>query len=128
MSLNLQGLPHLCVAVSGRPKCARAVPDEECEKLERDLHAEDAALERPIPVGREPDGVRISPNGQWVLVTNDTDNSITIVDGRSLQMVRSVQGGTRTRDVGFTRKIPWGGLPGMSPSLPFGPDAGCAAE
>ncbi|MEP7242639.1 MAG: beta-propeller fold lactonase family protein [Gammaproteobacteria bacterium] len=141
----------LFVALSGLPKCPPSVPDEECEKLERDLKAdgiavvdtktlkvtkvfqagsdpeqfdltaagllfvanEDSAtttvldtrtgtiLSR-VPVGKEPEGVRVSPDGKWVLVTNESDNSISIIDPNTLKVVRSVTVGKRPRDIAFT--------------------------
>jgi YVTN family beta-propeller protein len=141
----------LFVALSGLPKCPPSVPDEECEKLERDLTAdgvaavdtktlqvtkvfqagsdpeqfdltaagllfvanEDSAtttvldtrtgaIVAHVPVGKEPEGVRVSPDGAWVLVTNESDNSISIVDTKRLKVVRSVQVGKRPRDIAFT--------------------------
>jgi YVTN family beta-propeller protein len=141
----------LYVAVSGLPKCPPSVPDEECEKLERDVKAdgvaaldtktlkvtrvyqagsdpeqfdlsttgllfvanEDAAtttvldtrsgaIVSRVPVGKEPEGVRLSPNGAWVLVTNESDNSISIIDATQLKVVRSVTVGKRPRDIAFT--------------------------
>src|SRR5262245_57740616 len=35
---------HLYVAVSGLPKCPPNIPDEECEKLERDVEADGIAV------------------------------------------------------------------------------------
>ena len=33
-------------------------------------------------VGREPEGVRVSPDGPWVLVTSESDNAVAIIDAR----------------------------------------------
>ena len=33
-----------------------------------------------IPVGREPEGVVATPNGRWVVVTNESDNSVSFID------------------------------------------------
>ena len=55
-----------------------------------------------IPVGREPEGVVTSPDGKWVLVTNESDNSISMIDARTLKVVKSVQVGKRPRDLAFT--------------------------
>jgi YVTN family beta-propeller protein len=141
----------LYVALSGLPKCPPSVPDEECEKLERDLKAdgiaavdtktlkvtkvyqagsdpeqfdlsadgrlfvanEDSAtatvldlktgrIVARVPVGKEPEGVRVSPDGRWVLVTNESDNSISIIDAKTLKVVKSVTVGKRPRDIAFT--------------------------
>jgi YVTN family beta-propeller protein len=141
---------QLFVALSGLPKCPPSVPDEECEKLERDLQAdgvaavdtktlkvtkvyqagsdpeqfditpdgrlivanEDSAtatvielksgkIVARVPVGKEPEGVRVSPDGKHVLVTNESDNSISILDAQTLQVVKSVVVGKRPRDIAF---------------------------
>jgi YVTN family beta-propeller protein len=55
-----------------------------------------------VPVGREPEGVGITPDGRWVLVTNESDNSVSVIDTRTLKIVRSVEVGKRPRDVAFT--------------------------
>ena len=44
----------------------------------------------------------MSPDGRWVLVTNESDNSVSIIDTRTLKVVKSVQVGKRPRDVAFT--------------------------
>jgi YVTN family beta-propeller protein len=140
----------LYVAVSGLPKCPPSVPDEECEKLERDLKADgiaavdtktlqvkqvyqagsdpeqfdishdgrlfvanedtasatvldlkSGAIVKRVAVGKEPEGVRVSPDGKHVLVTNESDNSISILDAKTLQLVKSVTVGKRPRDIAF---------------------------
>jgi YVTN family beta-propeller protein len=53
-------------------------------------------------VGREPEGVAVTPDGRWVLVTNESDNSVSIIDAASLKIVKSVPVGKRPRDVAFT--------------------------
>jgi YVTN family beta-propeller protein len=139
------------VALSGLPKCPPSVPDEECEKLGRDLKADGvAALDTKtlkvvkvfeagsdpeqfdlasdgrlyvanedsatatvldvksgkilarVPVGKEPEGVRVSPDGRWTLVTNESDNSISVVDTKTLKEVKHVIVGKRPRDAAFT--------------------------
>jgi YVTN family beta-propeller protein len=54
-----------------------------------------------VPVGKEPEGVRVSPDGAFVLVTNESDNSISIIDAKSLKVVRNVVVGKRPRDIAF---------------------------
>ncbi len=139
------------VALSGLPKCPPSVPDEECEKLGRDVKAdgvaavdtktlkvvkvfaagsdpeqfdlasdgrlyvanEDAAtatvldvksgkIIARVPVGKEPEGVRVSPDGRWTLVTNESDNSISVIDTKTLKEVKHIVVGKRPRDVAFT--------------------------
>jgi YVTN family beta-propeller protein len=53
-------------------------------------------------VGTEPEGVRASPNGRWVVVTNETGNSITLVDAKSFAVLDTIGVGQRPRDVAFT--------------------------
>ena len=55
-----------------------------------------------VPVGREPEGVGVSPDGRWVLITNESDSSVSIIDTDTLKIVKSVQVGKRPRDVAFT--------------------------
>jgi YVTN family beta-propeller protein len=139
------------VALSGLPKCPPSVPDEECEKLGRDVKAdgvaavdtktlkvvkvfaagsdpeqfdlasdgrlyvanEDAAtatvldvksgkIVARVPVGKEPEGVRVSPDGRWTLVTNESDNSISVIDTKTLKEVKHIVVGKRPRDLAFT--------------------------
>lgn len=55
-----------------------------------------------VPVGKEPEGVRVSPDGKWTLVTNESDNSVSIIDTKTLKEVKHVVVGKRPRDVAFT--------------------------
>ena len=53
-------------------------------------------------MGKEPEGVRVSPDGAWVLVTNESDNSISVIDAKTLKVVQHVTVGKRPRDIAFT--------------------------
>ena len=55
-----------------------------------------------VPAGREPEGVRVSPNGRWVLVTSEEDNTVTIVDAKSYAILGKATVGTRPRDLAFS--------------------------
>jgi PQQ-dependent catabolism-associated beta-propeller protein len=55
-----------------------------------------------VPVGKEPEGVRVSPDGRWTLVTNESDNSISVIDTKSLKEVKHIIVGKRPRDAAFT--------------------------
>src|SRR5690349_16413998 len=55
-----------------------------------------------IPVGKEPEGVRVSPDGKYTLVTNESDNSVSIIDTKTLKEVKHVVVGKRPRDAAFT--------------------------
>jgi YVTN family beta-propeller protein len=55
-----------------------------------------------IPVGKEPEGVRVSPDGKYTLITNESDNSVSIIDNKTLKQVKHVIVGKRPRDAAFT--------------------------
>jgi YVTN family beta-propeller protein len=55
-----------------------------------------------VPVGREPEGVRASPDGRFVLVTAETDHNVTILDGTSGVALGTVEVGLRPRDIAFS--------------------------
>jgi YVTN family beta-propeller protein len=46
--------------------------------------------------------VRVSPNGKWVIVTSETDSTISIIDTGSLKVLKTASVGMRPRDVAFT--------------------------
>ena len=60
------------------------------------------AIVATIPVGHEPEGVRVAPNGKWVIVTSETDSTISIIDTASLRVLKTVSVGLRPRDLAFT--------------------------
>jgi YVTN family beta-propeller protein len=55
-----------------------------------------------IGVGREPAGVRVSPNGAWVAVTSETGHSVSVIDAHLLQLAHIVRVGPRPRDLAYT--------------------------
>lgn len=55
-----------------------------------------------IPVGKEPEGVRVSPDGKYTLVTSEGDNAVSVIDTRTLKEVKRVPVGKRPRDAAFT--------------------------
>jgi YVTN family beta-propeller protein len=59
------------------------------------------ALVASVPVGREPEGVKASPDGRFVLVTAETDHNVTILDGTSGVAIGTVGVGLRPRDIAF---------------------------
>jgi YVTN family beta-propeller protein len=63
---------------------------------------ESGAVVARIKVGREPEGVGMSPDGQWVLVSNESDNSVSVIDIKTLKEVNHVTVGKRPRDMAFT--------------------------
>lgn len=78
------------VALSGLPKCPPSVPDEECEKLERDLKADGiAALDtktlkvtKVYQAGSDPEQFDISPDGR-LFVANEDAATATVLDLKS---------------------------------------------
>src|ERR1700761_4022653 len=44
------------------------------------------AVERSVPVGKQPEGVRVTPDGRWVVVSSDEGNAVYIVDPHSTAM------------------------------------------
>lgn len=60
------------------------------------------ALVASVRVGREPEGVRASPEGRFVLVTAETDHNVTIIDTASNESLGTVEVGLRPRDIAFS--------------------------
>jgi len=58
-------------------------------------------VEGTVPVGKEPEGVRVTPDGRWIVVTSESGNAIYAIDAHTLKMVKSVPVGKRPRDVAF---------------------------
>jgi YVTN family beta-propeller protein len=87
LKLNEDG-SLLYVAVSGLPKCPPSVPDEECEKLERDVNADGIAVVdtqqrkviRVLPAGSDPEQFAISADGKQLFVANEDTGTASIVD------------------------------------------------
>ncbi|MBS0365059.1 MAG: hypothetical protein JSR67_04445 [Proteobacteria bacterium] len=59
-------------------------------------------IQGTVAVGREPEGVRVSPDGRWVLVTSETGNTVTVIDANTRAVTHTVSVGRRPRDLGFT--------------------------
>lgn len=87
MKLNANAT-QLYVAVSGLPKCPPSVPDEECEKLERDLKADGIAVMdtktlkvlRVLQAGSDPEQFDISKDGKLLYVANEDTATLSVVD------------------------------------------------
>lgn len=60
------------------------------------------ALVASIRVGREPEGVKTSPDGRFVLVTAETDHNVAIIDAASNESLGTVEVGLRPRDIAFS--------------------------
>jgi YVTN family beta-propeller protein len=63
---------------------------------ERDGH-----LEASLPVGAEPEGVTVSPDGRFVYVTSESDAEVDIIDVQRRLLVARVKVGERPRAVAF---------------------------
>ena len=82
---------RLYVALSGLPKCPPSVPDEECEKLERDLQADGIAvvdtatlkLREVLKAGSDPETFDLSSDGQLLFVTNEDAAKTSVLDVNS---------------------------------------------
>ena len=55
-----------------------------------------------IPVGREPEGVRISPDSDEVYVTNEVDGTISVIATDSRVVIATIGVGKRPRSVTFS--------------------------
>ena len=96
----------LYIALSGLPKCPPSVPDEECEKLERDLKADGIAavdiktlqVKKVYPAGSDPEQFDISPDGR-LIVANEDSASVTVLDLKSGAIVKRVPVGKEPEGV-----------------------------
>jgi YVTN family beta-propeller protein len=94
------------VALSGLPKCPPSVPDEECEKLERDLKADGIAavdtktlqVKKIYQAGSDPEQFDISPDGR-LFVANEDTASTTVLDLKSGEIVKRVPVGKEPEGV-----------------------------
>jgi YVTN family beta-propeller protein len=96
----------LYVALSGLPKCPPSVPDEECEKLERDLKADGVAVvdtktlkvTRVHQAGSDPEQFDISKDGR-LFVANEDVATTTVLDLKSGAIVARVPVGKEPEGV-----------------------------
>jgi YVTN family beta-propeller protein len=78
----------LYAAVSGLPKCPPSVPDEECEKLERDLKADGIAVvdtttlkvTTVLKAGSDPEQFDLMADGKQLVVANEDTSSATVLE------------------------------------------------
>lgn len=114
MKLNADG-SRLFVAVSGLPKCPPTVPDEECEKLERDLKADgiaviDTATHKVLKVlqaGSDPEQFAISRDGKRLYVANEDAAQASVVDVDSGAIVKRIQVGREPEGVVISPNGQW---------------------
>ena len=48
-----------------------------------------------LPVGGEPEGVTISPNGRWAYVASEADNQVSVIDTAASEVVAQNAVGAR---------------------------------
>jgi YVTN family beta-propeller protein len=53
-------------------------------------------------VGKEPEGVKVSPDGKRVYVTSEVANMVHVIDTATLQIVKNIMVGKRPRRLAFT--------------------------
>jgi YVTN family beta-propeller protein len=105
---------QLYVAVSGLPKCPPTTPDEECEKLERDLKADGLAVMdtrthkvlRVLHAGSDPEQFAIHPDGR-IFVANEDIATTSVVDPKSGKVVAHVKVGEEPEGVGVSPDGKW---------------------
>lgn len=98
---------HLYVAVSGTPKCPPSVPDEECEKLGRDMKADgiavvDVAQRKVIDVlesGSDPEQFVLSSDGKRLFVANEDSATTSVVDIATRKVIARIPVGREPEGV-----------------------------
>jgi YVTN family beta-propeller protein len=114
LKLSKDGL-HLYVAVSGLPKCPPSVSDEECEKLERDLHADGIAivdttslkLREVLKAGSDPETFDLSADGQLLFVTNEDAAKTSVLHVSSGAMKAQIPVGREPEGVRVSPNGKW---------------------
>jgi YVTN family beta-propeller protein len=114
LKLNEDG-SRLYVAVSGLPKCPPSVPDEECEKLERDVKADGIAVvdtqQRKVlsvlPAGSDPEQFAISADGKHLFVANEDTGTVSIVDLAGKQSIVKIAVGREPEGVVLAPNGQW---------------------
>lgn len=94
------------VALSGLPKCPPSVPDEECEKLGRDLKADGvAALDtktlkvvKVFEAGSDPEQFDLAPDGR-LYVANEDAATATVLDVKTGKILSRVKVGEEPEGV-----------------------------
>ena len=66
------------------------------------LDIESGRVEATAPVGGEPEGVAISPDGRWVYMTSEEDAQVAVIDTRQNTVTTTIKVGARPRSVSFS--------------------------
>jgi YVTN family beta-propeller protein len=106
---------HLYVALSGLPKCPPNIPDEECEKLERDFEADGIAVVdtttlkvlKVLEGGSDPETFDLSADGQLLFVTNEDAAKTSILDVKSGAMKAEIAVGKEPEGVRVSPNGKW---------------------
>ena len=54
-----------------------------------------------MPVGEEPEGVKVSPNGKFVYVTSENTGTVSVIDVANANLIKTFKVGHRPRSVAF---------------------------
>ena len=52
-----------------------------------------------VPVGAEPEGVKMSPDGRFVYVTSEDTGTVSVIDPAAAKAIKSFKVGRRPRSV-----------------------------
>jgi YVTN family beta-propeller protein len=58
--------------------------------------------EAKIPVGEEPEGVDLTPDGRQVWVTSEEDATVTVIDTAANKVIKTIKVGERPRNTAFS--------------------------
>ena len=105
----------LYVAVSGLPKCPPSVPDEECEKLERDLKEDGIAvvdtatlkLKTVLKAGSDPEQFDVTTDGKRLIVANEDASLATVIQLPSGKIETEVKVGKEPEGVRVSPDGTW---------------------
>jgi PQQ-dependent catabolism-associated beta-propeller protein len=102
------------VALSGLPKCPPSVPDEECEKLGRDLKADGVAavdtktlkVVKVFEAGSDPEQFELASDGR-MYVANEDSATVTVLDTKTGKIVKRVPVGKEPEGVRVSPDGKW---------------------
>lgn len=77
-------------------------PDEETGALTI-IEASTGAIQGAIPVGKEPEGVAVSPDGALAYVTAEGDNVLVAIDLKTNMAIKRIPVGKRPRSIAFSK-------------------------
>ena len=69
----------------------RSASPSERQALGNDLSASAHFVTARIPVGRNPKGIELSPDGAWLYVANRLDDTVSAIDTAALKVVRTIE-------------------------------------